>query len=275
MKISFTTLGCPDWDLDTICARAREYGYDGVDLRGLLDTLDVTLLPAFTTGVAETKRKLDEAGLQVSGISSSIRICAPENRDVNVKEARRTIAVAGALGCQNVRVFGGGNPQEIGREKAADIGAECMTAILDLDGARDLRWLFETHDHWIRSHDCKLLLERIPDPAFGVLWDMGHTPRVGGETPAETIAAVGPRIGYTHVKDAVYDPGHELAMGDGWRYVVPGTGQLPLAEAIALLKQSGYDGWIVFEHEKRWHPELPEPEVFFPQFARWVRPLIV
>ena len=34
MKISFMTLGCPGWDLDTICARGREYGFDGVDFRG-------------------------------------------------------------------------------------------------------------------------------------------------------------------------------------------------------------------------------------------------
>jgi sugar phosphate isomerase/epimerase len=274
MKIGFTTLGCPEWDLDTICARASEYGFDGVDFRGLLDTLDVTLLPAFTSGVAETKKKLADAGLEVCGIGSSIRICAPEKRDDNIKEARRTIAVARALGCKNVRVFGGGSPQQMGREKAADIGRECMAAILEIEGARDLHWLFETHDHWIRSEDCNLLLERIPDPVFGVLWDMGHTPRVGGETPGETIAVIGKRIGYTHVKDAVYDPGHKLAMQDGWRYVVPGTGQLPLAEAVTLLKENGYDGWIIFEHEKRWHPELPEPDEFFPQFVNWARPLL-
>ena len=49
MKISFMTLGCPNWDIDTICARGQEYGYDGVDLRGYLDQIDVTLLPEFTT----------------------------------------------------------------------------------------------------------------------------------------------------------------------------------------------------------------------------------
>jgi sugar phosphate isomerase/epimerase len=59
-------------------------------------------------------------------------------------------------------------------------------------------------------------------------------------------------------------------MGDGWRYVFPGQGQLPLAEAIQLLKANGYDGWLVFEHEKRWHPILPEPEAAFPAFAQWV-----
>lgn len=274
MKIAFTTLGCPEWDLDTICARAGEFGFDGVDFRGLLDTLDITLLPSFTSGVRETRRKLADAGLEVSGISSSVQICDAAKRDANIEEAKRTIAVANALDCKSVRVFGGGNPQEIGREKTADIGRECMEAILALDGARDFTWVFETHDHWIRSKDCKLLLERIPDPAFGVLWDMGHTPRVAGETPLETYAAIGPRIGYTHVKDAVFDPEHKLAMQDGWRYVPPGAGQLPIAEAIAVLREGGYDGWIVFEHEKRWHPELPEPEEIFPQFVDWVKPLV-
>ena len=60
MKIGFTTLGCPDWDLDTICAKGSEYGFDGIDLRGYLDTLDVTLLPEFTADAADTKRKLAE-----------------------------------------------------------------------------------------------------------------------------------------------------------------------------------------------------------------------
>lgn len=63
-------------------------------------------------------------------------------------------------------------------------------------------------------------------------------------------------------------------MKDGWRYVPPGAGQLPLEEAIALLKGHGYDGWIMFEHEKRWHRELESPEEIFPIFSAWVRPLL-
>ena len=75
-------------------------------------------------------------------------------------------------------------------------------------------------------------------------------------------------------QSAVYDPAHPEAMQDGWRYVLPGDGQLPLTEAIAVLKQNGYDGWILFENEKRWHPTLAEPEVAFPAFVSWIRPLI-
>jgi sugar phosphate isomerase/epimerase len=267
------TLGCPAWYLDTICASCRAYGFDGVDLRGYLDTLDITTHPAFTHNAAATRHTLDEAGLAVSAISSSITVCAPEKLDENLEEARRTIAVAHALGCPNVRVFGGGDLEARPRRDLARDGCACLERILALDGAGDLHWLFETHDLWTAARDCRLLLEALPVPAFGALWDMGHTLRVGGESPQETFAALRGRVGYTHIKDARYEPGHPHAMRDGWRYVPPGQGQLPLAESIALLRQDGYDGWLLFEHEKRWQPDLPEPEDIFPAFVHWARHL--
>jgi sugar phosphate isomerase/epimerase len=274
MKISFTTLGCPEWDLDTICRRGQEYGFDGVDFRGYLDAMDITLLPEFTSQAAGTRRKLADAGLAVSGISTSITVCNADLLERNLDEARRTIEAANALGAVNVRVFGGGDLNTYSREELAKVGCDTVEKILELDGAGGLHWLFETHDNWIKSADCRLLLDNITNPAFGVLWDMGHTPRMAGETPEETYAEIGPRIGYTHIKDALADPDHPLAMADGWRYVFPGEGQLPLAQSVRLLRSKGYDGWLVFEHEKRWHPNLPEPEEAFPAYARWARSVI-
>ena len=274
MKTSFSTLGCPDWDLDTICARGREYGFDGVDFRGYLDTLDITLSPIFTTKVAETKGKLNSAGLEISGISSGIEICEPESRAENIEEAKRTIALAHALDSQIVRVFAGRNAEEIGHESAAKVGRDCMDAILSLDGARDLHWLYETHDVWLRVDEISLLMARIPDPDFGLLWDVGNTAEMSGDLPHDIIAAGGGRLGYVHVKDAVQDPDHPLAEENGWRYVNPGEGEFHLNEAMFALKESGYDGWVVLEHEKRWHPEIQEPEEVFPAFLRWIDPLI-
>ena len=269
MKISFMTLGCPNWNLDKICAKGNEYGYDGVDFRGYLDEIDITILPEFTTHIQETKQKIYDAGLEVSAISSSINVCVSDRISQNMEEARRTIPVAKSLGAEVIRIFGGGDLEKNNRKELAKMGCECINKILELDGARDLNWLFETHDLWIRAQDCRMLLDNIPDPAFGALWDMGHTYRVGGESPSESYSELKGRIGYTHIKDAVYDPNHPLAMEDGWHYVLPGQGQLPLAESIHLLKSNGYDGWLQFEHEKRWHPELLDPEVAFPAFAKW------
>ncbi|MFZ6030227.1 MAG: sugar phosphate isomerase/epimerase family protein [Chloroflexota bacterium] len=271
MKLAFMTLGCPNWDLDTICARGRAYGFDGVDFRGYLDTIDITLRSEFTRGAAATRRQLNDAGLEVSAISSSIQVCVPDKLLANLEEAQRTIEVARALGAPNVRIFGGGDLVAHSLDGLAHVGRETIEQILALDGAADLHWLFETHDLWVKAANCRLLLDSIPNPAFGALWDMGHTYRVGEEQPAETFEALSGRVGYAHVKDALYDPEHPQAMGDGWRYVAPGSGQLPLAESIGILKASGYDGWLQFEHEKRWHPELPEPDEIFPKFVCWVR----
>ena len=273
MKLSFMTLGCPNWTLEQVIAKAVEYGFDAVDFRGLGDTIDVTTLPAFTTGVAATRKQFNDAGIAVSGISSSISLCDPSKRQTNLDEAKRTIDVAQALSAPNVRVFGNGDPK-LGKPELTKIGADCMRAILDLPNAKKLTWLFETHDEWVRGADAKLLLDAIPDAAFGALWDMGHTSRVGGEKPAETFSYIGPRVRYAHVKDAIYDKSHPQATGDGWRFVIPGQGQLPLAESIEILKKAGYTGYLLFEHEKRWHPELEEPEVIFPAFVKWVRALL-
>ena len=274
MHLSFSTLGCPDWDLDTIVAQGSRLGFDGVDFRGIGDEMDITLLPAFRDGLAGTAAQLREAGLQVSCISSGISLCDPGHLEENLAEAARTIAVARGLGCKRVRVFGNGDLEHRSREELADFGRDCLVRILELEGAESLLWMLESHDHWTSGANCRLLLDRVMDPAFGIVWDMGHTTRVGGETPRQTWDFVDGRVLYTHIKDAVHQPHHERAMQDGWRYVPPGTGQLPLTEALDLLRQEAYDGWIMFEHEKRWHRELEEPEAIFPAFLKWVRPLL-
>ena len=268
MKISFSTLGCPTWNLDEICRQGQACGYDGVDFRGYLNTLDITQTPEFTTQALVSRRQLSAAGLEVSAISSGITLCRVDLHNQNLEEARRTIAAAKALETSTVRVFGGGDLAAHTRAELVQVGRSCMEEILLLDGAHELSWLFETHDIWVRSESMRLLLDAIPAP-FGALWDIGHTPRVGGETIQETYDAIGSRIGYIHIKDAIYDPGHVLAMEDGWRYVLPGTGEVPLEEAVSLLAVNGYKGWIQFEHEKRWHPNLLEPEIAIPAFANW------
>lgn len=268
MKLTLSTLGCPDWTLETVCERAREYGFDGVDFRGLLEEVDVTRTPEFTDDVAETRAKLDAAGLETSALGSSITICNADDLEENLAAAERYVATAAALDAPYVRVFGSGDAAAHSRSELASIGGDTMERICSLPGADDVTWLVETHDNWTSSGECRILLDHLPDEV-GILWDVGHTARVGGEAPAETLSALGDEIEYVHVKDAVYDPSHPDAMADGWRYVLPGEGELPLSAALAELEQRGYDGWLMYEHEKRWHPELADPDVAYRTFLEW------
>jgi sugar phosphate isomerase/epimerase len=274
MKLSFTTLGCPKWDVPTVVTRARRYGFDAVDFHGLGEQLDVTLLPEFTTQLQATGRMIREAGLLVSGVSSSIHLCSPDQGAANVEEARRTIPVVKALGGQFVRVYGGGDIRRHGREGSVKIAGECMRRILALPGASDVHWVLETHDHWIASRDCMMLLEGIASPNVGLLWDIGHSPRYAGESVDTAFEVFGDNVRYTHFNDCRHDPDHPQALSDGWRYVTPGTGDIQLRRAVQLLHSAGYTGYLTFEHQKRWHPEMAEPEQILPAFAQWARRIL-
>jgi sugar phosphate isomerase/epimerase len=50
-----------------------------------------------------------------------------------------------------------------------------------------------------------------------------------------------------------------------------GEGQFPLAEIRRVLETINYNGFLSFEWEKKWHPEIEVPEIAIPHFANWFR----
>lgn len=44
-----------------------------------------------------------------------------------------------------------------------------------------------------------------------------------------------------------------------------------MKEGLRLLNAGGYDGFVSVEWEKKWHPEIAEPEVAFPQHIHVLR----
>jgi len=279
MKLSLTTLGCPAWNLDTLLANTKKFGFDGIDFRGIRGQLNIAAIPEFNADLAQTTRKIKDAGVEIFGYSSSISICQADRRDRNLDEAKRVIDVCHAIGGKNIRVFGYGDLDNTPRSELVKIGANMMHEILALPGARNFSWNFETHDHWIQGSDTKLILDAITDDNFAAIWDTGGL-MTRKETPLQTYTALAPRIRYIHLKDAVYVPADptaskgEFGNGSGWRDVFAGEGDLPLAECIAILKRNNYTGWLLYEYEKHWQPQLPDPEIAFPKFIEWIKPLI-
>ncbi len=98
---------------------------------------------------------------------------------------------------------------------------------------------------------------------MALLWDAHHTFVAGKEQPEDTVRQLGRYIRHTHLKDSV-PAGPD---GTDRRYVLTGTGDVPVRRQVEALAHSGYRGFYSFEWEKRWHPEIEEPEVAFAQFA--------
>ena len=48
MKLSFSTLGCPEWSFSDIVSAAKDMGYDGIEIRGVKNVMDVPRIPEFS-----------------------------------------------------------------------------------------------------------------------------------------------------------------------------------------------------------------------------------
>jgi sugar phosphate isomerase/epimerase len=128
----------------------------------------------------------------------------------------------------------------------------------------------ETHDSFSASAVVAELLALVDSAAVGAVWDSHHPHRVG-ERAVDVWANLGRRILLAQVKDARPDPMRE----DGWQLVLLGEGEVPVRDMLDLLSDGGYRGWVSVEWEKRWHPEIAEPEVALPQhlavLGSWIR----
>ncbi len=264
LKLSFTTLGCPNWTLRQIAENAALMGYDAVDFRGLLGALDITTTPEFTTRLATTKRLFADHGIAISGIATSAHyaVVDPGEREKQFDETRRNMELAAKLDAHVLRVYGGRVPEGHTVDSILPVLVENLRTIADEAEAFDVTLALETHDDWTDSAVFARLMREANHPRVRVLWDLHHPYRINGEAPEVTYANLAPFVVSIHVKDSI-----ALAHG-GYRYVLLGEGDVPVKRMLDMLVAGGYNGYAILEWEKRWISDLEEPEIVFPQYVR-------
>jgi sugar phosphate isomerase/epimerase len=273
MKLSFSTLGCPNWSFDEILRRASQYGYDGVAFRGLGGELDLTKVPEFSLAERpNTRRRLREAGLTTSMVltSAAMMVAEVEKLEASLRLGRSHIDLASDLECPYIRVFGGQMPVGISHAAAVRRAGDRLRQLADYGAQKGVYVLIETHDDWVVTSLLRRAVEAADHSNVGVLWDVHHPVRIPGESVAQAWANIGPWVHCVDFKDSVTDFEARL----GYRYVQIGDGEIPLKDALQILKAAGFDGWLTFEWEKVWHPDLADPSVAFPEFIARIRALL-
>ena len=270
MKLAFSTLGCPKWTLNQILENAVKMGFDGIEFRGLLDDIDITRRPEFTTEFSKTRQMLIDRGLAVSCLSTSARfaIVDPSEKQKSFDEVQRYMELAVKLDLPDVpiiRVFGGRFPKGYNREKIMAITAENLRQIGKRAEEYDVTLAVETHDDWSDSALCAQLISQVNNPKIRILWDLHHPYRFNNESPEVTYANIGKYTVGIHIKDSVLNEKGELV------HVLVGEGGVPLRKMLDMLIQGGYSGYATLEWEKRWHPELLEPEIVFSHYVQKMR----
>jgi sugar phosphate isomerase/epimerase len=264
LPIAFSTLGCPDWSFKTILETADRLGYAGLELRGIAGEMDLPKVPELTgTRLAGTKKDLAALGLVITDLGASARMHEKEKaeRDKQLDEGRRFIDLAQALSVPYVRMFGDKLPPDEPKQDVLKRIVEGFAQMAAHAKPAGVTVLIESHGDFTHSPDLQAILQSVGSESFKLLWDAHHTFVAGKESPAETWRSLGSYVRHTHLKDSV-------PAGDDRRYVLTGTGEVPVREQVHVLVKSGYRGYYCFEWEKKWHPEIESPEVAFPHYAK-------
>jgi len=265
--IAFSTLGCPGWSWKTILETADKLGYAAIELRGVAGEMDLPKVPELSgSAIAGTRRDLAALGLVVSdlGASASMHEKDPAARQKQLDEGRRFIDLAHALGVKYVRMFGNNIPPGEPRQEVMKRVVDGFTTMAEHAKPSGVVVLIESHGDFTHWKDLEEILTRVASPQFALLWDAHHSFVAGHEQPAETFAHLGKWMRHTHLKDSKpTGPGVEDR-----RYVLTGTGEVPVREEVRVLATGGYTGYYCYEWEKKWHPEIEEPEVAFPHYAK-------
>lgn len=260
--LAFSTLGCPKWPWPKVLEFAAANGYSAIELRGILGDLDLPSRPEFSPDrIAEAKSDLAAHGLKIANLGSSSEMHHADEavRAKQIADAKRFIDLAEKLESPYVRIFG--NKIEGPREEAVRRVAAGMRELALYAAPRNVTVIIESHGDFTDSPTLKKVLMEADSPNAALLWDAHHTFASSHEEPETTVGELGPWIRHTHLKDSVLLNGER-------HYVLTGKGDMPIQRQLKALMGIAYKGYYCFEWEKLWHPEIPEPQIAFADFAK-------
>jgi sugar phosphate isomerase/epimerase len=231
----------------------------------------------WTTAFAEAAAVgFDGVELGVKGDYAETELWSGEGREALARRAREASAEIASLCLHSFWQFSFANPDETVRATAQTITTSAIrfaaelgvSAILvpvtpgpDVEAAEGTRrWIEEmkkcapmAEEHQVRlglenvgrgygksAAELCHLADSVGSRGVGVYYDVGNATAFGND-PVEEIHQLGERIVQVHVKDWGGGP-------------LLGEGRVQLAESIAVLRDIGYDGYLVLETPATDHP---------------------
>ncbi|MBR6811795.1 MAG: AMP-binding protein, partial [Oscillospiraceae bacterium] len=263
MKLAFSTLGCPDFDWPDLLAMAKDFGFQGIEMRGLGRTIfSLRGKPFLPENVAATAEQLRSLHLEIPCISSGCALKYADRVEATINELHQYIDLAKALDCKYIRVLGD-EKAEIEGEVDDELVISTLLKVLPYAEENQVSLLVETCGVYADTKRLRALLNRIPSDYVGAVWDMHHPFRFFNETPEESVQNLGAYIKYTQIKDSLMIDGKVS-------YQITGEGDVPIAELVGALRSINYEGYITFEWLRSYAPYLSDAGIVFPQFAHYM-----
>lgn len=211
-------------------------------------------------GVERIRETLDRYGVRVCGFLFTLNYLAPGGEGERARAyLREMIDLAAQLGVPTVSTT-------TGRLRDADFRTNLEQYVrvwrpmVRYAAEKGVRIVHENcpHNPWDSPNLAlnpvwwSALFEALPAENLGLEYDPSHLVWQGVDY-LEAIRATGSKIFVVHAKDCEVDR-ERLArvgyLGDGWwRYRIPGAGEVDWGQLFARLREVGYEGDVLIEHE--------------------------
>jgi inosose dehydratase len=203
-------------------------GYEGVEL------FDGNVAE-FADDLGALRAGLEEAGIALVGVYTGANLVYPEILDEELWRVRQASRWAAELGAEHLVV--GGGAQRTQPPTDADYAnlAAALDEIASIAAADGVTASF--HPHLTTIAESPEQVERVfGSSRISFCPDTGHL-QAGGGDPVEMVRRYRDRIPYVHIKDL------DAAGG----FVPLGEGVLDVDGVVAVLQETGFDGWLTVE----------------------------
>ncbi len=253
MRICFSTLACPEWDLDTIAKKGGQFRYDGVDFYNLGDDVDLPKLPAFSFRAEQTRQKLDSAGLKIVALSCDAAFDVKSKKDAaaQLDKARRYLDAAAAVDAEFVRVLATDQMDSGGTQDRLNRAGERLAVLADHAADRRVSVVVENSGALCKCESMWWLIDRVGSPRVGACWNPVAA-LDGLERPSKSIPTLGGKIAYFKAVNA------KVATNHAFTPTTLDAGDLDLKHTLEVLKGVGYEGFLCFEWPRLWARKLEE-----------------
>ena len=193
-------------DFFTVCEKLKELGFDGVEVGGFPPHPNPDDLPEQSQR-EEVACRVREMGLEFSGLAANLwgeHLIDTADPSAYIAEFRKNCEFCCDMGIETIRVDTVQPPtifksvdRQTAFQRVVDTWKECC--IIATDHGLHMTWEFEPGFAFNKPSDVIQILETIPDPNFGVLYDTCH---------GQMVAVVGAR----HPEEIEILPGGQLEL---------------------------------------------------------------
>ena len=289
MKLAGHTMGTPEYSLRDAIQLFSEIGMDGVEI--IYQDNYGCGIPTSATApeLLELRNYADKQGVPIIALTpyfSHFNSLNEKTRKADLRGMKKVIEDANTLGAKYIRVYGGNYTatDSMHRQEMQDILVESLQELGSYAQKAGVTLVVENHFNTmtVSAKESIEISKAISNPAVGILYDQANLTFTGNENYKEALELQMEKVFYTHVKDFLFkNPDHTFTSSDvahpkeEERNVVTkivGEGEIPWKSILEMMKTYGYDNWLSFEYERRWHPkDIPDARIGMKASVEYIR----